>query len=160
MPITENVKLRDLRTLRYLTTSTQASLSWWVNDVVVNDAMELINAKLIEGKYKVHCFNSFLLSRYKDVGYQDVKKWSVAVCKRHKVKTIFEFERIIVPVNRGNLHWAFIVADIRHKTIVYYDSMTGFQVSEAKEWMQLVHRYTVVDTPCIAHCVLLRIFHA
>jgi len=157
--ITDNVKLRDLRTLRYLKTSTQACLSWWINDVVVNDVMELINAKLIEGKYKVHCFNSFLLSRFRDIGYQDVKKWSVSVCKRHKVKSIFEFERIIMPVNLDNLHWAFIVADIRHKTIVYCDSMSGFKEGEAKEWMQLVHRYTVVDTPCVAHHVVLRIFH-
>ena len=138
--ISTHVKLKDLRTLRYLTTSSQSVLSWWLCDAVVNDYMALINTKALELGCKAHCFNSFFLPTYRDSGHKHVKRWGISFCKQHRVKSIFEMERLVVPLNLNNEHWTFILVDMRRKAILYCDSIVGFRLDQANESMQLIHR--------------------
>jgi len=142
--ISTHVKLKDLRTLRYLTTSSQSVLSWWLSDAVVNDYIALINTKALELGFKAHCFNSFFLPTYRDSGHKHVKRWGISLCKQHKVKSIFEMQRLVVPLNLNNEHWTFILVDMRQKAIVYCDSIAGFRVDQANESMQLIHRSFLV----------------
>ena len=72
--VTVNVTRADLRTLRYLITSSGAVISWWLNDVVINDYLELINSKLSIHGQRVHCFNSFFLDKFRTIGYKEVER--------------------------------------------------------------------------------------
>ena len=134
--VTVNVTRADLRTLRYLITSSGAVISWWLNDVVINGYLELINSKLMINDQRVHCFNSFFLDKFRTLGYKDVERWSAAVRRQHSVKSIFEMERLIVPVNIGNYHWTFLVVHMRERAIVYYDSSPSGDISTANAWME------------------------
>lgn len=37
---------------------------------------------------------------------------------------IFALDRLLVPINLGNVHWVCAVVDLKRKRIEYYDSMT------------------------------------
>ena len=106
--VTNHVQLHHLRALRFLFTGNQDTLSWWLNDVIVNDYMQLINLKAMENGIKAHCFNSVFTSTFENQGYRGVKKWSEQFCKNHKVKSLFGMERLIFLINVNNNHWAFM----------------------------------------------------
>lgn len=36
-------------------------------------------------------------------------------------RNIFQVDRIIIPVNIGNVHWTLAVIDVQNKRIEYYD---------------------------------------
>ena len=66
---------------------------------------------------KIHYFNTFfysLLSR----GYAGVRGYT----KKAKVN-LFELDRVVIPVNKGNFHWILAIVNITDKRIEYYDSM-------------------------------------
>ena len=69
-----------------------------------------------------------------------MRRWSAALVKHHAVLSIFALERLVVPVNIDNEHWAVMVAHIRFKKIVYYDSISGgYKVEHAEKIMQKFH---------------------
>ena len=106
---------------------------------LVNDYVELVNAKSVGLALRAHCFSPHFLERFV-LGYADVKRWSVAACKRHSVTTIFALERLIVPLSLDNQHWALMVAHMRQRRIVYYDSIKGYDANGAMEKMKQFHK--------------------
>jgi hypothetical protein len=132
------IVMKDIRSLRYWSTPCQAVLAWWLNDAVLNEYLKLINATASELGVMSHCFNPFFLSRLK-LSYKDVKRWSVAACAKRGIKSVFELERLLVAINISNSHWAFMVAHMRDKKIVYHDSMVPDQ-EVSMEHMALFHR--------------------
>ena len=111
--------------MRFLFTDNQDILSWWLNDAIVKDYMQLINFKAMENGIKAHCYNSVFTSTFENQGYRGVKKWSEQFCKNHKVKSLFGMERLIFPINVNNNHWAFMAVFLRKRNIVYYDSLSN-----------------------------------
>jgi len=132
------ILMKDIRSLRYWVTPAQAVLAWWLNDAVLNEYLKLVNATASELGVMSHCFNSFFLSRLK-LSYKDVKRWSVAACAKRGIKSVFELERLLVAINISNSHWTFMVAHMRDKKIVYYDSIVPDQET-SMEHMTLFHR--------------------
>jgi Ulp1 family protease len=133
----EHVTLVDLRGLRFKV-SNQSSLRWWVNSRIIDDYMVLINAKARELDLRVCCFATNFIDKFRDLSHKGVKNIST---KQHfKAKSVFDFERIIVPMNIGNYHWAFMAAHIRLRQIVYYDSTAKSNLDHANRQMQAFHR--------------------
>ena len=134
-----NTKKRDLRGLRFRLTTSGDPILWWINSNLLNDYVELVNAKSVGLALRAHCFSPHFLERFA-LGYADVKRWSVAACKRHSVTTIFGLERLIVPLNLANQHWLLMVAHMRQRRIVYYDSIKGYDANGAMEKMKQFHK--------------------
>jgi sentrin-specific protease 1 len=58
--------------------------------------------------------------------YDKVSTWFINEReKRKKSIDIFSVDRIFIPVNTNNNHWALIVLHMHRKEMRYYDSMTG-----------------------------------
>jgi len=104
----------------------------WLNDAVMNSFVSLINHRatmvryLMEGEPaylpRVFMFNTFFFSRMQEraglYDYAGVRKWGYK-----NGLDIGEVDRILIPVNLNNMHWVLVVADIRQRSFLFYDSM-------------------------------------
>lgn len=88
----------------------------WVNDEAITAMGTLVKER---AKGTVHVFSSFLLPVLMSKGYDysRVKKWGNAVPQG---ANLFFF-----PINAGEVHWALAVADLRERTLTYYDSLSN-----------------------------------
>ncbi|KXN72115.1 cysteine proteinase [Conidiobolus coronatus NRRL 28638] len=119
--ITDRVSVtsRDLSTL---------SPSTWLNDEIINSYCNLIQQRSdqlesIGSNYpKIHTFNTFFYKKLQTRGHSAVAKWSKNV-------DIFKKDKIIIPINIGNTHWALSCIDFTQKRIRYLDSLNGSTTS-------------------------------
>ncbi|KAG0672350.1 Smt3-specific protease [Maudiozyma exigua] len=124
------VRVRDIKTL---------APRRWLNDTVIEYFMKFIESST----EKTVAFNSFFYTTLSERGYQGVRRWM----KRKKV-TITDLNKIFVPINLNQSHWALGMIDIQNKTINYVDSLShgpnamsfailndlkGYVISESKE---------------------------
>lgn len=109
----------------------------WLNDEVVNFWLGLVqercNKRVSSTKYppkhraKVLIMNSFFWTRLFNKGsytYKNVRRWT----KKTKLKkiglgTIFELDKLLIPVHISNTHWCGGVINFKQKRFEYYDSL-------------------------------------
>jgi sentrin-specific protease 1 len=109
----------------------------WLNDEIINYYLLMIRERsfhpvdMVSKKTRspsklprVHVFNTFFYSLLSSRGYAGVRRWT----KKAKVN-LFEMGRVIIPINKGGLHWVLCVVNITQKRIEYYDSMGSEGVS-------------------------------
>ena len=130
---------RYFRGLRYLSTTSGHPVAWWINSVIIEDFIGLVNKKTVALSLKAHCTSQYLFVNFETQGYKSVKKWSANWCRSHMVQTIFDLERLVVPLNLNNEHWVFMVAHMRHKRILYYDSISGYDQEKARKYLTSFH---------------------
>ena len=65
-----------------------------------------------------HMFNSFFYTKVSGSPYERVRTWTRKI-------NVFEFDKILIPVNVSNSHWCLSVINFRDKQFEYYDSMQG-----------------------------------
>jgi Ulp1 family protease len=104
----------------------------WINDECINAYMKLLENRVsIENRPdRPYFFNSFFYAKYmnpNEGGHDGVKTWTT---KREGKADLFTRSAVIFPINNNNVHWTLAVAHMKHKCIVYYDSMgaTGKEV--------------------------------
>ena len=106
----------------------------WLNDEIVNH-FYLMLAKRDEelcsktyNKSRSHFFKSFFITNLLNEGsatndgeyeYQNVKRLS----RKAPGKDIFDLDKILVPINTGNLHWISAVIFMQQKRIEIFDSL-------------------------------------
>ena len=56
--------------------------------------------------------------------YPGVRNWTAKRGKRSPVD-IFAYRYVVMPINRGNVHWAAAVIDNHQRTVTYLDSLRG-----------------------------------
>jgi hypothetical protein len=100
-----DIRRKDLETLQGLN---------WLNDEVINFYFNMISER---SQGKVHCFNTFFLTKLRDGGHKALRRWTKKV-------DIFSFDLVLIPVHLG-LHWTLASIDFAYKQINYYDSMSG-----------------------------------
>ena len=93
----------------------------WLNDEIANTYCQLLLACYSEAQVnEIHVFSSFFYSTLvkPKSGYRhhDVAKWTANV-------DIFSKRFVFFPMNDNN-HWTLAVADIRIKTLLYFDSLS------------------------------------
>ena len=133
------IHLADLRGLRFTSTPNNLVLRWWINDRVIDHYLSLVNIKAMELGLRSCCYSTGFLDKFRMEGYGEVKRWSTK--KDLKSRTAFDFERLLIPINHNNTHWTFMVAHIRQKRILYYDSnAASTRQSTGTRDMQLLHR--------------------
>ncbi|CAB0012285.1 unnamed protein product [Nesidiocoris tenuis] len=105
----------------------------WVDDMVVNFYMELIDLRSRENPTlpTSFCFNSFLYPSLVAGGYDRVRMFT-------RRSNIFEKSIICIPIFQSN-HWTLIVVKVKEKQIIYLDSL-----SEKKDSKILVRESTTI----------------
>ncbi|SCU81229.1 LANO_0B02366g1_1 [Lachancea nothofagi CBS 11611] len=88
----------------------------WLNDIIIEFFMkhiELTTARSV-------AFNSYFYTSLSRNGYQGVRRWM----KRKKVE-VQDLDKIFVPINLNQSHWALGVIDIGKRKIGYVDSLSN-----------------------------------
>lgn len=101
------VSVRDFKTL---------TPRRWLNDTIIEFFMKLIEKKTS----KTVAFNSFFYTNLSERGYQGVRRWM-----KKKKTEIGELDKIFVPVNLNQSHWALGMIDVPRKRIIYVDSLSN-----------------------------------
>lgn len=106
----------------------------WLNDEIIH-YFYLMLAKRDEelckndpSRKRSHFFKSFFITKLLNEGnascdgtyeYRNVKRWS----KKVHGKDIFNLDKILFPINMGNMHWICAAIFIKKKRIEIFDSM-------------------------------------
>jgi sentrin-specific protease 1 len=109
----------------------------WLRDATINFFFLLLRvagvAALAEGgprESHVWAHNSFFFAKlvgqsgpqvYK---YEGVKSWTAGRKSKPGVD-IFAYRRVIMPINRGNSHWAMAMIDMEERKVYFLDSLRG-----------------------------------
>jgi len=109
----------------------------WLNDELMNSFVALLNhrsnllsSSSVAGPVshasppRTHTFNTFFFSRLVEragcYDYHGVRTWGVK-----SGLDVSAVDRVIIPVNVGNMHWVLAVIDVAARRFHYYDSMHG-----------------------------------
>ncbi|KAG8969246.1 Smt3-specific protease [Tulasnella sp. 419] len=87
---------------------------------------------------EIHCFNTFFFSKLESPGYEQARlnKWTKKI-------DVFKKDIIIIPVNRGNAHWACAAINFKKRRIEYYDSLGACPpiiYSHLRDYLDREHR--------------------
>lgn len=88
----------------------------WLNDNVIDFYLSLVT----DQNDLVYCWTTHFYTTLKKNGYKGVARWA----KRRKIN-VMEMNKIVVPINSMNTHWAVAVVDNIQLTISYYDSLSS-----------------------------------
>ncbi len=103
----------------------------WLSDAVLNAYCQhlLMERQLRESSRRpwprCYIFSTFFYTRLLSGGhdrdtydYAGVRRWTRCV-------DVFSFDRLLVPINLSNTHWALAMIEPHHLRLVYYDSLGG-----------------------------------
>ena len=106
----------------------------WLNDEVIHYFYLMLSkrdeelCKIDPTRQRSHFFKSFFITKILNEGsascdgkyeYRNVKRWS----KKVPGKDIFKLDKILFPINMGNMHWIAAVIFMKKKRIEIFDSM-------------------------------------
>jgi len=109
----------------------------WLNDEVVNFWLGLVQERCnkrvsvsvypLKQRAKVFIMNCFFWTRLYNNGrytYKNVRRWTKKT-KLNKIglETIFDLDKLLIPVHISNTHWCGGVINFKRKRIEYYDSL-------------------------------------
>lgn len=94
-----------------------------IPDHAVIDGTRLTDIALVRaakkkwnGIWNVHVFNSFFYEKLSKGGYSGVRQWTRKV-------DIFTKDKVLIPINVGQMHWTCAAINLRDCRFEYYDSM-------------------------------------
>jgi len=106
----------------------------WLNDEIIHHFYLMLSKRDEElcmndpTRQRSHFFKSFFITKVLNEGnascdgkyeYRNVKRWS----KKVPGKDIFKLDKILFPINMGNMHWIAAVIFMKKKRIEIFDSM-------------------------------------
>jgi sentrin-specific protease 1 len=106
----------------------------WLNGEIINAWAELLRIRdagcTVQGHRRSLFMNSFFLPHLLQGGaytYKNVEQWTtetklVKNCGS-AARTIFDLDKVVIPVNVGGMHWSLAVIYIQGKKIQFYDSL-------------------------------------
>lgn len=123
------IRRRDLNTL-YGTN--------WLNDEVINFYMALLqdqnNNNNCDNNYYMNTFFYTKLTENNIYTYNNVRRWTLNKKFAKKgininlIHSIFDFKKVLIPINVKNYHWVCGCINFSNQTIEYYDSMDHNQI--------------------------------
>jgi sentrin-specific protease 1 len=126
----------------------------WLNDEVVNSYFDMIKKRSTQlvrvwnrdhptlHKKKSLFLNTFFIAKLLEGGTYDyslVRRWT-------KECNIFDLDKIFVPINRDNSHWALVVVFMMIKEIHYYDRYVMW-VKDVSFTLQGLSAFTYPSSP-------------
>lgn len=100
-----------------------------MNDQVINFFTDEMLAFAAQNKLNVAIWSTFFYTKLTEKGVYDfnrVKKWP----KSNKLNPIDSYDKILVPINVGTIHWTLAIIQPKLKQITYYDSLSCFEGNE------------------------------
>ncbi|KAA8499765.1 putative ubiquitin-like-specific protease 1B [Porphyridium purpureum] len=101
----------------------------WLNDEVINFYIEVLKDRQSRlgdaAKVKCHFFSTFMYAKLRTprgYDYTAVQRWTRKI-------DVFALDRVLIPINIQNSHWALGMVDMVAKTVEYFDSL-GFEQPE------------------------------
>jgi Ulp1 family protease len=106
----------------------------WLNDEIIHYFYLMLSKRDKElckkdpTRQRSHFFKSFFITKILNEGsatcdgkyeYKNVKRWS----KKVPGKDIFKLDKILFPINMGNMHWIAAAIFMKQKRIEIFDSM-------------------------------------
>ncbi|KAJ3158870.1 hypothetical protein HDU86_002558 [Geranomyces michiganensis] len=107
----------------------------WLDDESVNGYFALMQARFPETLFLSTHFYPSLTGDETNYEFLAVARWT-----KRWPRGIFSFERAVVPINRGNLHWCLVAIDLLSGRLHYYDSMKPAD-SYARKVLETIERY-------------------
>ena len=95
----------------------------WLNSEVINSYLAIVQRQVRKGG--VHILVSHFMAKLQDQTDLELKSWVRGVCNMNKVKSIYQLDRLCMPMNISNHHWVAILCDFRACSITLVDSVTG-----------------------------------
>ncbi|KAJ3100943.1 hypothetical protein HDU97_001827 [Phlyctochytrium planicorne] len=94
----------------------------WLDDESINGYLSLMGKIYQNVKFMSTFFFTSLTGkdRKKSYHFENVVKWT----KKHSLG-VFDFERVMVPINQNNSHWSMVHIDLKNHLIENYDSLGG-----------------------------------
>ena len=97
----------------------------WLNDEVINSTMALYQERERRKnplQPKVHFWSTFFYEMLQlgKKGYDIVLRWS-----KRLPYCLLQCDKIVVPINQGQLHWVLTVIHVRETRVEFLDSMGG-----------------------------------
>jgi len=109
----------------------------WLNDEAINGYAKLVEAR-VKGDDRPYVFISFFFSTLQGdppaYHFDKVKRWTARGLGK---ADLFARRAVFFPINVGNTHWTLVVADMRKRTLTYYDSLGGAGTA----CLELIERY-------------------
>jgi len=131
--INSNIKLNgyELHMRDIITLLTPKS---WLNDVIILNYISLLVR---------NCEDTLIITTdtwvdFKRKKYNTVMKWT-------KQNNLFDFKRIVIPINPNNNHWALFVVDIWGGIVHSFDSFNNTHIKEyniVSEFLILAYNYS------------------
>jgi len=95
----------------------------WLGDIIINAYLKVLNNSTQHpDSLNVHWWNTYFFAKlYKNeqCNYSSVKRW----IRKVKGRNIFDKDLMLVPVHKNGNHWVLIAANMKAKSITFYDSM-------------------------------------
>jgi len=113
-----------------------------LNDKVINHFAELVQSRSPADDRRPYIFNTYFMPTL--VGdpsgycYEKVQKWTNRL---RDSEQLYARRAILFPLNVNRVHWTLVVADVRQRTLTYYDSMGD----SGESYLQLIQRYLTDD---------------
>lgn len=119
----------------------------WLDDELINFYMAMLDDRDIEkskkfpGRRHNLYFQSFFYSKMyenNEYKYINVERWTISHFEKTSL-TIFDLDKIFIPINTGNTHWTLAVVYVQEKKISYYDSFHGagsVRLNNIKNWIK------------------------
>lgn len=122
---TDSVQRKSMKTLKP---------GMWLNDEIIHYFYLMLSKRDEElcrndpSRKRSHFFKSFFITKLLNEGntscdgkyeYRNVKRWS----KKVPGKDIFDLDKILFPINMGNMHWICAAIFMKKKRIEIFDSM-------------------------------------
>ncbi|KAJ3195181.1 hypothetical protein HK101_000891 [Irineochytrium annulatum] len=89
----------------------------WLNDEAINGYLNLMGQRHPKVKFMSTFFYTTLVQGGK-YDYTRVRRWT-----RKTPRGVFAYDRVCVPINRGNSHWSMAAIDITTGRLTYHDSL-------------------------------------
>lgn len=94
----------------------------WLDDSVINAFAEMLNLRAPATGARVLVTNTFFMAT---AFYNRGRRFDAGAVERwFRDIDVPSLDRVVIPVNLSMVHWATIVANLRDRTVTWYDSLT------------------------------------
>ncbi|XP_070538853.1 sentrin-specific protease-like [Ptychodera flava] len=103
----------------------------WLNDSIINGYCQL----LMMTHPDIHIFSTYFYPQLKSKGYRGVIKWTKKI-------NIFKKRLLMFPIHLG-AHWSLVVCSLLKKTLLYLDSLAGYNQYCLKHLAHFLKKATI-----------------
>ncbi len=126
----------------------------WLNSETINSYVAIVQRKVRSAR--VHIADSHLMTKVLNDKLANFKTWVRGMLKSNQVKSIDELDRLCMPYNIRNTHWAAICCDFVSSTITLMDSLPDYDHENALSRLKLFLEHYCTKKPKLLWSIVVR----